>query len=682
MPASSIDGSSALGGVTSAWEGQASPTSLVLTEDWLQEWSLPRACAIAEPDSPSADLARRRSGRARKAALEALSAHEEVPEELDIDEPSQSRFGGGGGAARGGEQQQQQPQLRQLFARVAHLEVCCGAAADDLERVREQCHLAVGRMLNGHERRSRRVEQMRVFNTWKQGTAESMLGRAKQESHFLSNQAFNPRRSAALASLEGMSGRRSKDANMLEVLRMISLWHIYASASRRNLGIAEDAVLWTVTRWDGTVMLARVFRSWRLEAASHAGVPIHVTAREAVQELEAKLAAAQMSVRDVRLQLQHTEEKNHLLRRGIGDGSRICWQRAGEPPGAADVPPSGLPDAPVPEPVRALHEQQRNRLIDDLRDTACALAHAILVLDDVQELEHLLASRAARWRRVHGGLRPSLQQERQQAAHARQLASEECTTLEGTVRSLLEGFGHFERACEADADRAAGAQLLQGVAAMRGQLERAVGTEASTRSDVNQEIAQLEAECSRLSMDLSSARECSALEAGRTSFVFSSELTAERERQRLLLEQLQEERDKVVFLESEHRAMLAEGAQKLGQRAQLGAIARQVDRLTRDRQEVLQTTPWQPSAPALPSSTRSPMAAKLPFSDMGCRSRTPTPTSSAARETLGQSSRPPLRSRIGSGVQLQAFRPEIGTEVRWRSPSGSLPSSLHPRALR
>jgi len=588
-------------------------------EGWLQEWSLPRACAIAEPDSTSADLARRRSRRARRAALEALSAHEEVPEELDIDEPSQSRFGGGGGAVRGGEQQQQQqqPQLRQLFAGVAHLEVCCGAAADDLERVREQCRLAVGRMLKGHERRRRRVEHMRVFNAWKQGAAESMLGRVKQESHFLSNQGFNPRRSAALASLEGMSGKRSKDAKMLEVLRMISLWHIYASASRRNLGVAEDAVLWTVTRWDGTVMLARVFRSWRLEAASRAGVPIHVTAREAVQELEAKLAAAQMSVRDVRLQMEHTEEKNDLLRQGIGEASRICRQRAGEPPGAADVPPSALPDAPVPEPARALHEQQRNRLIDDLRDTACALAHAILVLDDVQELERLLASRAAHWRRVHGGLRPSLQQERQQAAHARQLASEECTTLEGTVRSLLEGFGQAEHACEADADRAAAAQLLQGVAAMRGQLERAVATEASTRSDVNQEIAQLKAECSRLSMDLSSARECSALGAGRTSFVFGSELTAEREQQRLLFEQLQEERDKVVFLESEHRTMLEEGAQKLGQRAQLGAIARQVDRLTRDRQEVLQSTLWQPAAPALPSSIRSPMATKLPFSDMG-----------------------------------------------------------------
>merc|ERR1712217_996646 len=54
------------------------------------------------------------------------------------------------------------------------------------------------------------------------------------------------------------------------------------------------------------------------------------------------------------------------------------------------------------------------------------------------------------------------------------------------------------------------------------------------------------------------------------------------------LEQLREERDKVLYLERVHQDLSAEGLKVVGQRAELGAVRHQVERLTRDRKKYLE----------------------------------------------------------------------------------------------
>jgi len=257
-------------------------------------------------------------------------------------------------------------------------------------------------------------------------------------------EGYNPRRNAAMRAVEELAGRRSREVVMSKCLKILHSWRTYSAAVGRMYQMGSASVAWVSRKWDSFVLLGRIVRQWRVHVAEgnarHG--PIQAAVEGALGELEAKVASVQGGIQQARVQLQGTLQQNELLRRAVQKADQLCgecvqWcgQRAA---GAWDA---NIQLVAVNEPASSSSSpilnqgQRRERLLAELRDTACALAHALLVLDDAEEFERLLEHCKLRWRQLHGGVRPSLEKEREGAASAKLVAREEVTTLEANVRS-------------------------------------------------------------------------------------------------------------------------------------------------------------------------------------------------------------------------------------------------------
>lgn len=119
--------------------------------------------------------------------------------------------------------------------------------------------------------------------------------------------------------------------------------------------------------------------------------------------------------------------------------------------------------------------------------------------------------------------------------------------------------------------------------------------------------------------------------------VAQAELSSEREQQQLIVQQLRGEREKVIFLESQHRDLSEESLRIAGQRAELGAVRHQVQRLTHDRQQCLER-------PAMASVQSAPEITSEELPIVGTPKFARFATSGIATSGVGTSGMSPLNA--------------------------------------
>lgn len=547
-------------------------------DDCFQAWPLPKACT-SEVGSPGRERETPQRRKFRVAALEALGAHdvEKSPRSDDeADSPRCETFA-----------------LRRLFARVARLEVRNAKAVADMGLLQETYLDVMGRIIDGQCRRSEAMDRVILFQRWRRRASTQIIERAKEQSVALQANGYDPRQVMArkMAELIG-DGTKSNHATMTTCLSVMHLWQILASAANENNVLADRAIGWAVGKWTCTVWLSRFLRFWRAYVAQqrHPEISISEKVSETLKELDASLADVFAEIQDSRNRLLVQEEENERLRACLQKVGLECAQFAELPEGSGGL---GSPSDGGQGCLDIAHRQER--LLDELHSSACALANAIHVHDDAMELQRVLKERALLWRRLQGGLRPSLEKERAQAQRAAEAAAEDCVVLEANVHSLLQKLSRVAKEKQTLEDDWLTSSVLAKVSKVQEDMEKATTEESQIKAWFHKSIRDSEAECAKLRTEINAQRDCARMDADRISFVGKSEIEAERESQWLLQQQLREERDRVMALESEHATLLQEGMHKLRYSAEVGAVACHLGCLTHNCNETVDSRFVEPS---------------------------------------------------------------------------------------
>jgi len=267
------------------------------------------------------------------------------------------------------------------------------------------------------------------------------------------------------------------------------------------------------------------------------------------------------------------------LRSALADAARLYKYCSLRCPGEAEAGAivSNMEDGtPGQDACDRFHAER-----DDVR---AAMLHAWLVLDGAEELESMWAQRFAEWRNSQGTLRPSLRYEGEQATQARTDAHAECEELEASWSSLSQALQQAEFARSRAVDATDVKPILHNLRKVHEDLNGFAIAESNSKAQLQHEVDWLEAQCAQLQGKLVADRDLFQEDAKRRGLVLQSELGTERELQRRVQQQLEEERAKALYLEQEYQACMENSEKKFEQAAKLQAIAVQVDRLTRERQ--------------------------------------------------------------------------------------------------
>lgn len=233
--------------------------------------------------------------------------------------------------------------------------------------------------------------------------------------------------------------------------------------------------------------------------------------------------------------------------------------------------------------------QRRNGLVDELRGVATALEQATLELDDMEESMHPPLRPGDGTRSQSPARR---QNERQDATRETDLARQECLALEDSVISLLRGLGETERSLVIADDKADAETAIESIRKVDLWLRRAAASESRTCDSLRSELAHLEGEKVRLQAELQAERSRPPVSAEPTIKATEVALVAERERSQSLVAQLKQEKERVDYLERLHQGLQQESLRQAGYEAELGTVARQVERLARDRKRIAAEAAW------------------------------------------------------------------------------------------
>lgn len=236
---------------------------------------------------------------------------------------------------------------------------------------------------------------------------------------------------------------------------------------------------------------------------------------------------------------------------------------------------------------QAIH-WKRERAHAQLQDVTCSLDRSVMVLDDAEETERLLQDSAMQARRLRGDSYAIMDVEYQKAAQSRQTAQEACASLERQFSDFARHFEQAELCLTAATDEPLAARLFQVLQDMRTQLESMSRAEQAACERLQKEAVRLEIDRMRLVNAHSLEHEKSRSLSQRMNLTSQTELALEKEQQQRLIDQLREERDKVLYLERLHQDLSEESLRVVGQRAELGAVRHQVERLTQDRRIYLE----------------------------------------------------------------------------------------------